>query len=324
MRLLALLLALLLAAPAQGQGADPAPGRPTIVMGVRVDTPPFAWRDEPNDSYLGFLVDLCVDAAARAGYPFEQVPITAADRIAFFNGARRDLDLLCDPTTLTLARLGRFAADTNPVKLEFSPILFVANGTYVVRKDVTPTSGPPPEAGRCFASPAAAPSAQPAAAAPPKAKPGHVGAAFVAGATSGHVLEETFRSEPLEAGLTVCAVEFASHFDAARAFCEGNSGLRYYFGDQDILRAAIARQEEAGGPCAHEVSPSLRSYEPYALVISSRTPGFRQDFVKGLYEIFHHDTVVARFRGNFDDRRMSPFLETLFRINRAPLGGGDP
>jgi ABC-type amino acid transport substrate-binding protein len=303
--------------------AAAAADKSTIVMGVRIDAPPFAWRDDLNDSYLGYLVDICVDAAARANYPVVQVPIDATQRLTFFRGKRPDIDLLCDPTTITLGRMGDFAALDAKLGLEFTPIVFVANGGYVENPvaAATPASG-----GGCVAGPAAATQA--------KAKPsevvgttelpsdaGDVAAGFVTGTTGQQVLADAIRRRALklDAAKAVCPVEFRTHWDAARAFCAGK--LRYYFGDQDILRSVIAmiRSSETCDVAA-DLPPRPLSYEPYALVVTARTPGFRQDFVKALYEVFHHRTAAARFATNFPGRAMSPPLEALFSINQIPQG----
>ena len=126
-----------------------------VRMGVRVDAKPFAWQDRASGSFLGFLVDLCTDAATRAGYPFEQVPITAAERIEILGGARRDIDVLCDPTTITLGRMRAFADLEPPGSVSFSPIVFVANGTYITRTDRTGGSDEAPgDVDACLAPPA--------------------------------------------------------------------------------------------------------------------------------------------------------------------------
>ena len=166
-----------------------------VLMGVRVDAKPFAWQDPASGSFLGFLVDLCTDAVTRAGYPFEQVPITAAERIEVLKGDRGDIDVLCDPTTITLSRMRAFAGLKPPGSVAFSPIVFVANGTYMTRTDLKgvreEAPGDDPEA--CLAPPVSevdkASAATPAAGAAVKAASlKFLRAGYVVGTTIGPVM----------------------------------------------------------------------------------------------------------------------------------------
>lgn len=296
--------------------AGPALTEPVIRMGVRVDARPFAWQDAANQSYLGFLVDICTDAVTRAKYPFEQVPINPADRIEVLEGRRSDLDLLCDPTTVSLKRLDDFAAMSGPEAPSFSPIVFVANGTFATNR-AEHSGEMDADAGACQINPSVpVANDDDETGAPPS-----LAAGYVIGASIEPVLRDAIASgmPGLAAGQTVCAVPQDTHVDAARAFCEGR--LRFYFGDIDIIRESVAAEaERSGKSCAFDPAPVPLTYEPYAFVVTGRTPGFRAHFLKGLYEVFHHGTVEDRFRGHFEGFEMSPFLETLFRINRVPSG----
>ncbi|WP_210526909.1 transporter substrate-binding domain-containing protein [Rubellimicrobium arenae] len=302
-------------------------------MGVRIDTPPFAWRDEANDSYLGFLVDLCVDAVTRAGYPATQTPITPAAREAFFRGEGPDLDLLCDPTTISLARMRDFAALPEERGLEFTQIVFVANGAVLEQSAATAWDDswqdgslnvdgcvrPEPASDQEDPAGDVTPGSDPL---PPGGDPApkRFGAGFVRGTTGGEVLAAALRAGAVKVSAETCPVEFPTHWDAGRAFCEGH--LSFYFGDQDILRSVIEIYRDGPRGCKFEgaIAPRPLSYEPYAFVVSGKTRGFRQAFVRALYEVFHHDTVTGRFHGNFEGQAMSRFLETLFRINQIPAG----
>ncbi|MEP1610635.1 MAG: hypothetical protein ABJL72_01815 [Roseobacter sp.] len=135
--------------------------RATITMGVRQDVPPFVWRDEESEEFSGFFWDICTAALARSGYMFEPVLIDAPQRSALLAtgnfcldahegvqtcpaGRERTVDLLCDPTTITLDRMRIFAdaskiadqgkepdASSSASDFVFSPILFLANGSYI-------------------------------------------------------------------------------------------------------------------------------------------------------------------------------------------------
>lgn len=309
------LMAVLLAGPARAE----AETAPSIVMGVRTDAPPFAWRDERSGDNMGYLVDLCVDAVTRANHAIaRQVEVTPAIREAFFAGQRPDIDLLCDPTTITLARLTEFGK----VGLEFSPIVFVANGAYL---ENNPTFVAAPEEGADDKELGLLDaSATPADCLPKLDGDGirHLAAGFVRGTTAAAILPLAIRSGrlSLREDETVCPRLMETHWKAAEAFCEGT--LRYYFGDQDILRSAIEITRERGVDCPEPKTPLARplSYEPYALVVSDRMDGFREAFIRGLYAVFSAEMAANRFRSNFPDRAMSPYLETLFGINQIPEG----
>jgi len=311
-----------------GAGAQELSTDKSLVrMGVRVDAKPFAWQDPASGSFLGFLVDLCTDAVTRAGYPFEQVPITAAERIEVLKGDRGDIDVLCDPTTITLSRMRAFAGLKPPGSVAFSPIVFVANGTYMTRTDLKGVRDEPPgdDPEACLAPPvsevAVASGATPAAGAAVKAASlKYLRAGYVVGTTIGPVISTAIKAGGLRLAPNerVCAVEKPDHVTGVAAFCGGE--LDYYFGDADIIEAYVADARSQGLPCEVEARPRPISYEPYALVIGGRKPEFRDAFVTALYEVFHHGTADDRFEGHFEGRRMAPFLETLFRINRIPAG----
>ncbi|ARE40439.1 hypothetical protein RGUI_2298 [Rhodovulum sp. P5] len=310
---LALLLSVVIA---QAAGATETPQKPFVTIGVRVDAGPFAAQDASTGSFVGFLVDLCTDAVTRAGYPFRQVPVTADERIGVLRGTRDDIDLLCDPTTITLGRLRDFAGLEPAGRLSFSPIVFVANGSYL-KADGKKAAEAPPAAETAASPRPACIFAEPA---PDGAKPRHVDAGYVVGTTIGPVLRDAIRRGllDLQPGEGICPREFPRHGDAAAAFCRGDLG--YYFGDADIIANSVQKTGRAEG-CVKAALARPISYEPYALVISGQVPGFREDVIRALYEIFSDGTAFDRFNGHFEGRKMSPFLNTLFRINQIPAGG---
>lgn len=124
-----LMMAVALLAAAAASSAEP---KRSVDVLVRVDAMPFAWQ-HGGGAFRGFLVDLCREAVIRAGYLPVERPMTAETRAAILEGdAAVDFDLMCDPTTISLERLEQLAKRP-PEELVFSPILFVANGTYVSR-----------------------------------------------------------------------------------------------------------------------------------------------------------------------------------------------
>lgn len=313
-----ILICMTLSAP----GADAAPDAQDldIVMGVTDDAPPFAWRDPNSGIFRGFLYDLCVAAVARTSFSnSKKVAILPIDREKFFKGDNpQKIDLLCDPTTINLKRFRDLAEHG----LEFSPIVFVANGSYVINPKNSADKAVIKDAARCrpFSDMAAAPAPAETAAAD-EAKPERLAAGFVRGTTNEETLRSTIRRGALvlKDKQVVCPVEYQSHWTAARAFCEGK--LRYFFGDDDILRGMLAVQKKSFEGCdVTEEGPNPLSYEPYAFVVSDLHPEFRLEFKRALYEVFYSGKAKFIFAEHFGNRSMSPFLETLFRINSIPSG----
>ncbi|NRP74953.1 hypothetical protein ILFOPFJJ_05876 [Ensifer psoraleae] len=106
-------------------------GGEEITVGVRSDARPFIWQDQNTKGYNGFFWDICTEAVQRAGYRLKAVNVNTGKRAEFLRAGSGDYDLLCDPTTITLKRMQNFAYNGGVPYLEFSPIVFVANGSYV-------------------------------------------------------------------------------------------------------------------------------------------------------------------------------------------------
>lgn len=102
----------------------------TIRLAVRADAPPFSYKGA-NDEPAGFMVDLCrAVATGLAGQlnldqlKVEFVPVTAENRFdAIVTGKA---DLLCEPTSETLARRE---------KVDFSIPTFVDGASLLVKGD---------------------------------------------------------------------------------------------------------------------------------------------------------------------------------------------
>jgi ABC-type amino acid transport substrate-binding protein len=320
--MLAAVLAVAMAAAGGSAKAD-APGEdPPKVIAVRVDARPFAWRTEDSvATFRGYLVDLCIDATTRAGFHFELVPVTAADRELILSGdflvqsgalAGERIDLLCDPTTITLDRLAALLR-AEQYDATFSPIVFVANGSSVkrvARDDQAPCElGPQssahpacatvplaheggdqgesggaaatvevvePEGARCW----------------PEAGDAYFMAAGVTGTTAQATVERAVRMNllGLREGQRVCWKAVANHRDGVEAFCKKE--YQFYFGDLDIINAYRTLAVEAGIPC--DVVPGRPlSYEPYALLITSEDAAYRSALIAAIYEIFADGTAAG-------------------------------
>lgn len=410
-----------------------------IRIGARADARPFVWKEARSGAmpvegretgeFLGFFWDICTEAVARAGYDYggSVEEVDSEKRQAFLQSGEGGYDLLCDPTTITLSRMAGFAPGAPAAALEFSPIIFVANGTFVqqergasapfasgklpigkaeaaevaVELTARGVDAPPQQDGAAaplemcrhvrawldtstgsapseeFPWPPSdsaeqpvdespsedeAPSGEEAEAAdaggtktrwpgletvrtwfksfveeamlvrPPATKTDDLHFrvwGYVAGSTIGAELERDFRpggttrQAESDVNLITCLTPFASHAEAAEAFCQGR--LAQYFGDAEIVKAALRTYREASGEaCAADLNPTRQgTYEPYAFVLSrARYPDFPERFVLALYGMFEDETVERLFRGHFPDVEASDYLQTLFRINRIPRGSG--
>ena len=367
-----------------------------VTVAVRPDVPPFVWKDEETGHYQGLFWDICIAALPRAGYAEHQViEISADDRKTILetgafkdgNGVSQTIDLLCDPTTITLARMAELDTVSSQ-RFAFSPILYVANGSYVqqaygpseFRKrlkskmngscdDATgdfrlmfceaaqsdkrwrwlwPPERPdadtlkaPDWAAVCDrinaalnASPKRLKTSQSTAAKadmpekrqpqiwpePTLPEPRLEVWGYVSGATLGQSVEQAAARAPREIG--VCARELPSHEVAAQEFCAGR--LFRYFGDVDIVRAAIATHRRKNlDPCPTNEQPSTKgTYEPYAMVVASSEakPDLPEHFSAAIYSMFADGTVEQLFNGRFRGNRPSEALRTLFMINSIPTG----
>lgn len=308
----------------------------TVVIGVRVDGRPFAWQAEDKpDTYRGYLVDLCRDATTRAGYHYDPVPVTAAEREAVLAGKfevkGKRLDLLCDPTTITLRRL-----DVLEDKAIFSPIIFVANGSFVrhkiydnrkpcvigARGEARPAcrQGPAKDKDGKEIQTVVAPQGLVCAPAFGGADPPveYFVAGYVIGTTAASTLDMALVRQEirLAKGQTVCTDEAQDHRTGVKAFC-GNA-LHFYFGDLDIIQTYGNLLREAGGKCDLDRAERPLSYEPYALLVPSTRADFRAKFVAAVYEIFNDKTAAGLFDAYFPDHDKSTALDMLFRINSIP------
>ena len=337
-------------------GAATAAEAETVTIAVRTDARPFAWQAaDDSGTFGGYLVDICIDATTRAGYHFDQVPIDAGERSALLGGnfalRGRSVDLLCDPTTITLARLDWLAGQPQTQHAVFSPILFVANGSYVRNKkadacvvaagdDGAAAEGDKAEAdkdeeGRCDPKSKLGVDRDgllsdqncfvPEGQEPSKATK-YLVAGFVEGSTARGVIERAMRKTNLGLGEdeTLCLFEAPSHTKGIELLCRG--ALHFYFGDTDIIEAYRSRQ---AGSCEIDRPKAPLSYEPYALLVPSTDPAFRARFVAAVYEIFTDGTAAGRFAHHFQGLGMSTALRMLFRINSIPglrpaARGADP
>jgi ABC-type amino acid transport substrate-binding protein len=132
-RAMAVAVALTAALPAGRAAADDTIARiraaGTINIGYREDAPPFSYRAAGAAEPAGYMVNLCRVVAKRLGEQLRipamkvaYVPVTAANRFDAIE--RRNIDLLCEPTSATLERRRR---------VDFSIATFVDGASLMTR-----------------------------------------------------------------------------------------------------------------------------------------------------------------------------------------------
>ncbi len=143
---------------------------------------------------------------------------------------------------------------------------------------------------------------------------------YVEGSTIGETLEAQIGRRS-QGNWVICPIALPSHTKAAAEFCAHR--LARYFGDLDIIKAALTehRERNGSGCAADNSSANVGTYEPYAFVLSShRFPDFPERLTLALYEMFGDGTIERLFAGHFPGAKKSQHLSTLFRINSIPEG----
>jgi ABC-type amino acid transport substrate-binding protein len=103
-----------------------------IRIGYREDAPPFSYKEQGAAEPSGYVVNLCrvvakhlAEQLRMSALKISYVAVTAANR--FDAVERRDIDLLCEPTSVTLARRER---------VDFSIATFV-DGASLLSRDTS-------------------------------------------------------------------------------------------------------------------------------------------------------------------------------------------
>ena len=350
MRILILILSAVLSFPV-GLSAQPSDvaEKPTVTIGARVDGRPFIWQDGMTKEYLGFFWDICTEAVTRSGYKFEAHQIDAAARKEFLESGEGIFDLLCDPTTITLGRMKGFIdlidRDVGN-RLRFSPVVFVANGSYIkttrhpslavgfgnfgeqigdcaiaITADKKPDQPKIRKEGSFFQKMAdRIPIQMLPDKIPETADNKYEIWGYVEGTTSKGIVDRAIKRSGRQ--FTICPKPLAAHAQAAKEFCAGR--LARYYGDVEIVRAAIEEVSSTSGTkCEADFKPTQSgSYEPYAFVVSARRfQTLPEQFDHALYGMFSDGTIDRLFVGHFPEKEKTQFLNTLFLINGLPPGG---
>ncbi|MBY3158033.1 transporter substrate-binding domain-containing protein [Rhizobium laguerreae] len=341
-KLVAGLVSLLLfsMAPCHGQADDNGKNQ-VIKIGALNDARPFVWLDETTQHYLGFLWAVCTEAVHRAGYQYEATTVTSEMRSDFLETGKGDYDLLCDPTTITIERMRNFEDDGKARDLSFSPIVFVANSSFMEQAQGGTRIGEggyisSPRTSTCNEVLDKQKKNEEAKAKTSDGVKTNDGAAAnearnywydrlfqnltvtmrrpdmskvpdvdyqIWGYVDGTTIGDILhRSYPRPEEKQICLKPFASYKEAAEEFCKGR--LSRFFGDVDIIKAALDDYRgRADVKCPANLSSTTNgAYEPYAFVLSSKSvAAFPERFTLALYGMFEDGTIERFFKGHFPD-----------------------
>jgi hypothetical protein len=301
--------------------------------------------------YRGFLVKLCTHAVRDAGFRFELVDVSAEERKGFLellkpkgegtaasetddgetpeagagaNGQALEIDLLCDPTTISLSRM--YLMQDSEAWI-FSPIVFVSNSSFVEWTAPLGRASPIPGTDSQHTGSTNPGTAPPdcGGGAPVDGMPQPF-AGYVTGTTALDALRAAQDLGVIAEDVRAC--EFTNHRDGMEAICRG--GIRYYFGDVDIISSyqrlfdppEKSSTDRVRLRCDLTYNRNFLTYEPYAFLVGKgpEGEGFRHKFVRELYRLFSDGTVEREYDVAFENRSKSAALSMLFLINGVPFG----
>ncbi len=255
------------------------------VLGIRKDCPPFSYIDE-TESYQGYSVDLCNKIAKSlkengiiSDYRYRE--ISAKNR--FQQLAAKEIDILCEATTVTVQRLHRFR-----------PTLY----TFI--------------SGASFMYPMSATA---------MGKTDKIAIGSLKGTTTIDFIrklkrenESTFLGRVNLENAELRDID--SHFDAIQEFRQGN--IQYYFADREIL---INLREIQPAPRLNIViAPVYLTVEPYALF--TRYDDLELSYIANLTlrDLYTSGEIEQIFQAHFKGKKMSTTLVQIFRMQRLLIG----
>ncbi|MTD99619.1 transporter substrate-binding domain-containing protein [Paracoccus sp. YIM 132242] len=327
-----LMLALMSWTQAQAQEQDHSR---RVVLGMREDAAPFAYRDPPSTGrHQGYLADLCYEIfAGSQDYDVVTKTITIRDRFERLRpgkvGASPDdlVDIVCDPVTV------RYDDPQRTQNAIFSPIVFATGVTYLKRKNartdldieiayVDGTTAKTVVLDICRdVSARTAEECRDGGSTPSDASPDPLEATEPPDGKNwflrlGNRISARLRNAD-DRDRTFTYYGMKSHEQLARWFCRDNPRVqKFYIGDRDVIWTKWNRARARSGGCDAEATSQLFTYEPYALMITKDRPDLVQFVQRRIYEIFS-DASKARaiFSATFPASQMSTSLAYLFLLN---------
>jgi len=272
--------------PAVADALSDAVSRGTIRLGVRADAPPFS-AARPDGSFAGYQVDICeavVAEIARASgraLSAEFVVVDAGNRFRML--ADRAVDLLCEPTTVTLDRRGL---------VDFSIPTFVTGAGLMARLAPGPVAVPPLGGGGVGV---------------PENPPRRLG--VLAGTTT----EAMVKTMVAAGALSAQVIDVATHGDGIAALSAGL--LDGYAADLEIL---IDLRGRTTTPDQFVIADRLLSLETYALAMGRGETALRLAADRAIARLYREGDIVAIAQRHFPGRSPGDAFTAMVILNALP------
>jgi glutamate/aspartate transport system substrate-binding protein len=279
---LALVLGLILAAPASAQEArltlDKIKATGTILLGYRETSIPFSFVDKDGKT-TGYSVELCQRIAGaiqqRVGVKdlaIRWVPVTPSTRIPEL--IRGGIDLECGSTTITFSRMEQ---------VDFSFLTFVDGGSLLATADSKITGV------------------------------GDLGGkrvAVVPGTTTERALAAAMQKNMVSARV----VEVADHAEGLATLETGKADA--YASDRVLLAGLTLKAKNTDKLV---LSGQIYSYEPYALMIRRGDTAFRVEVNRALASLYRSGAIqpiYEKWFGSFD--RAGTLVQSVYLLQSLP------
>jgi ABC-type amino acid transport substrate-binding protein len=280
-RLLALLLAGFLAAPANAQAPEGRLKRiattKSIAIAYRPDATPFSFLDQ-NKQVVGFSIDICkrvVSSIARdlklENLAIKWVPVTAQDRFDAVAKGRADME--CGSSTVTLSRLKQ---------VDFSSYIFVES-TGLVVKAAAGIRSLSDLAGKRIA--------------------------VIGGTTNERAIREELKHRQLSADI----VQYKTRDEGFAAVEEGKADA--FASDRLLLIGGSTKAKDAS---ALTLLPDELSFEPYGIVLPRGDAALRLAVNASLARLYRSDMdeLFSRWFGQLGSP--TPLLTAVYIFGAIP------
>jgi len=286
-RLSAAVFALVLASsPALADALADAVARGSIRLGVRSDAPPFS-AARPDGTFVGYQIDICqaivAEIGREAGRPLavESVVVDAGNRFRML--AERKVDLLCEPSTVTLERRSL---------VDFSLPTFVTGTGLMARLSPGPVALPPLGGGGVGV---------------PQTPPRRLG--VLAGTTTEAAVKAMVASGALKAQV----IDVSSHGDGVTALSAGL--LDAYAADLEIL---IDLRDRTATPEQFAIADRLLTLETYAVAMPRGESALRLAADRAIARLYREGGILEIAQRHFPGRAPGDAFTAMVLLNALP------
>ncbi|MCU0985609.1 MAG: amino acid ABC transporter substrate-binding protein [Acetobacteraceae bacterium] len=277
-------LALVLASgTAMADALSEAVERGTIRLGVRTDSPPFS-IGRADGGYSGYQIDICqaivAEISRAAGKPIapQFVVVDAGNRFRMV--AEKRVDLLCEPTSVTLGRRA---------EVDFSIPTFVTGAGLMGRLSPGPVSVPPLGGGGVGM---------------PANPPRRLG--VLAGTTT----ERTVKSLVAAGALSAQVIDVATHGDGITALSAGL--LDGYAADLEIL---IDLRSRTTTPENFVIADRLMSLETYGIAMGRGETALRLAADRAIARLYREGGIAEIAQRHFPGRAPGDAFTAMVLLN---------